>query len=50
VIAAQFEDVASCRAALGRLEQHCMRTGQYGAAFELREQLAALDAPRERSA
>ena len=47
VIAAQLEDVDACRALLGRLEQHHTQAGEHAAAFELQEQLAALNAPRE---
>jgi hypothetical protein len=50
VVAAQLEDVGSCRAALARLEQHFAQAGQYSAAFELREQMVVLDTPRERPA
>jgi hypothetical protein len=43
VIAAQLQDVDSCRALLGRLEQHYAQAGPYAAALELREQLVALN-------
>jgi tetratricopeptide (TPR) repeat protein len=46
IIAAQLEDVPSCRGLLGRLEQVYTQTGQQAAALQLREQLAALGAPR----
>jgi tetratricopeptide (TPR) repeat protein len=42
VIAAQLEDVDSCRSLLGRLEQHYTRTGDAGQARLLQEQLQAL--------
>ncbi len=50
VIAAQLQDVASCRGLLRRLEELCARTGQHAAAFELHEQLTLLDAPEAATA
>jgi uncharacterized protein HemY len=47
IIAAQLEDVVSCRTLVSRLEQHCTEGGQHAKALELQEQLAALDAPPE---
>lgn len=45
IIAAQLQDVHSCRAILGRIEQHYTETQQAARAHELQEQLAALAAP-----
>jgi tetratricopeptide (TPR) repeat protein len=50
IIAAQLEDVASCRGLLRRLEEICTRTGQHAAAFELHEQLTLLDTPEAATA
>ncbi len=44
VIAAQLEDVGSCRALLSRLEQHYVAAGQTEKAQELQQQVAALSA------
>jgi len=42
VIAAQLEDVDSCRLFLGHLERHYAASGDTGKAQELQEQLTAL--------
>ena len=45
VVAAQLEDVQSCRTLLGRLEHHYNASNEQAKAEQLHEQLAALSAP-----